>query len=500
MTIGGSLTGLVSSITQPGCNCGYGYDDNGNIASATINGKWTGYTYDALGQLVQVNDRSDTRSGENGTTWKYTYDLGGNILQKQRFAYKDTTTPLETVTYEYGDANWRDKLTAVNGTPITYDAIGNPLNDGTWTYTWQNGRQLARMQSANVDAKFVYNESGLRVQKIVNGVVTDYVLHGKNVVHMTKGNDELHFFYDAQNRPAVVVYNNVPYAYVKNLQGDVIAILDEAGNVVVGYAYDAWGQPISKNGALAETLGKVQPFRYRGYVFDEETGLYYLRSRYYNAERCRFVNADTYIQQAKHICGFSVYAYASNSPVVREDASGNKDYIYTSQNEYYIENDMGSWEWLNPDCYYVEIDGVRCRCNSQETAILTDWSSIDFDFTTSTLDDLIGKAEQKNYSLQRVWDESIGGELDFKLQMSKDKLYYDSANQVLYNRNEAGNYVWAYYLTLHGGDYLQGILAQGGSIVGSKRLDESWDWQARWNGVEAARRKVRKLWNFHIIM
>ncbi len=82
-----------------------------------------------LGQLVQVNDHSDTRSGSNGTTWKYTYDLGGNILKKERFAYADTTTPLETVTYTYGDANWRDKLTAVNGNAIRYDAIGNPLSD-----------------------------------------------------------------------------------------------------------------------------------------------------------------------------------------------------------------------------------------------------------------------------------------------------------------------------------------------------------------------------------
>ena len=217
----GSVTNLVSSITQPGCNCGYGYDDNGNIASATLNGKWTGYTYDALGQLVQVNDHSDTRSGENGTTWKYTYDLGGNILKKERFAYADTTNPLETVTYTYGDANWRDKLTAVNGSTIRYDAIGNPLNDGTWTYTWQNGRQLQKMQKAGVTAEFVYNADGLRVQKTVNGVATKYTLHGKNIVHMTSGTDELHFFYDAQNRPAVVVYNGVPYAYVKSLQGDV---------------------------------------------------------------------------------------------------------------------------------------------------------------------------------------------------------------------------------------------------------------------------------------
>ena len=220
----GSVTKLVSSITQPGCNCGYGYDDNGNIASATLNGKWTGYTYDALGQLVQVNDHSDTRSGSNGTTWKYTYDLGGNILKKERFAYADTTTPLETVTYTYGDANWRDKLTAVNGNAIRYDAIGNPLSDGTWTYTWQNGRQLQKMQKSGVTA-VVYNADGLRVQKAVNGVATKYTLHGKNVVHMTSGEDEMHFFYDAQNRPAVVVYNGVPYAYVKSLPGDIVALL-----------------------------------------------------------------------------------------------------------------------------------------------------------------------------------------------------------------------------------------------------------------------------------
>ena len=317
----GSVTNLVSSITQPGCNCGYGYDDNGNIASATLNGKWTGYTYDALGQLIQVNDHSDTRSGENGTTWKYTYDLGGNILKKERFAYADTTTPLETVTYTYGDANWRDKLTAVNGNAIAYDAIGNPLNDGTWTYTWQNGRQLQKMQKSGVTAEFVYNADGLRVQKTVNGVATKYTLHGKNIVHMTSGTDELHFFYDAQNRPAVVVYNGMAYAYVKNLQGDIVAILDENGNAVVSYGYDAWGAPLWCTGELAETLGKVQPFRYRGYVFDEETGLYYLRSRYYNPQWGRFANADALIGAGK-LLSHNLFAYCSNCSVCYTDASG----------------------------------------------------------------------------------------------------------------------------------------------------------------------------------
>lgn len=319
----GSVTNLVSSITQPGCNCGYGYDDNGNIASATLNGKWTGYTYDALGQLIQVNDHSDTRSGENGTTWKYTYDLGGNILKKERFAYADTTTPLETVTYTYGDANWRDKLTAVNGNAIRYDAIGNPLSDGTWTYIWQNGRQLQKMQKAGVTAEFVYNADGLRVQKTVNGVATKYTLHGKNVVHMTSGADELHFFYDAQNRPAVVVYNGTAYAYVKSLQGDIVAILDENGNAVVSYGYDAWGAPLWCTGELAETLGKVQPFRYRGYVYDEETGLYYLRSRFYNSSLCRFIDMDCLIHSG------NTFAYCCNSPASMHDVCGTTgDYAY----------------------------------------------------------------------------------------------------------------------------------------------------------------------------
>ena len=321
----GSVTNLVSSITQPGCNCGYGYDDNGNIASATLNGKWTGYTYDELGQLIQVNDRSDTRSGSDGTTWTYSYDLGGNILQKQRFAYKDTTTPLETVTYEYGDANWRDKLTAVNGSTIRYDAIGNPLSDGTWTYTWQNGRQLQKMQKSGVTAEFVYNADGLRVQKTVNGVATKYTLHGKNIVHMTSGTDELHFFYDAQNKPAVVIFNGIAYAYLYDLQGDVIGLVDNNGTQMVSYTYDAWGKMLSKTGTLASTLGTIQPFRYRGYALDEETELYYNQSRFYNPSIARFITADTtgvLTASLKSLTEKNLFAYCDNNPVMRKDIDG----------------------------------------------------------------------------------------------------------------------------------------------------------------------------------
>ena len=109
--------------------------------------------------------------GQENATWLYTYDQGGNILTKKKYALGVTTgEPLESKVFTYGNANWRDQLTAVNGVPITYDQIGNPLNDGTWTYTWENGRQLKQMQSVDTTAAFVYNENGLRVQKTVNGV------------------------------------------------------------------------------------------------------------------------------------------------------------------------------------------------------------------------------------------------------------------------------------------------------------------------------------------
>ena len=139
---------------------------------------------------------------------------------------------------------------------------------------------------------------------------------------MTQGSNELHFFYDAQNRPAVVVYNGTAYAYVKSLQGDIVAILDENGNTVVSYGYDAWGAPLWCTGELAETLGKVQPFRYRGYVFDEETGLYYLRSRYYNAERCRFVNADALVSTLQQSNKHNLFSYCGNSVISYIDPDG----------------------------------------------------------------------------------------------------------------------------------------------------------------------------------
>ena len=317
----GQTTALVQEITQPGENHSYAYDNVGNIVSAARNGVTTTYAYDALGQLIRVNDPNDG-------TWTYEYDCGGNILNKKQYAYTTGTlgTVQQIVSYAYGDADWKDKLTRFNGVDIAYDAIGNPIQDGVWTYTWENGRQLRRMACDATIAEFVYNADGLRVQKTVNGVATNYTLHGKNIVHMTKGNAELHFWYDAQNRPAIVEFNGTKYGYLYNLQGDVIGLIDSANTEVVRYTYDAWGKPLSVTGSLANTIGYYNPFRYRGYVYDVETGLYYLRSRYYNPRWGRSLSTDYLLAKIGDKYAGNLFAYAHNAPIARADSDGTDSY------------------------------------------------------------------------------------------------------------------------------------------------------------------------------
>ena len=123
----------------------------------------------------------------------------------------------------------------------------------------------------------------------------------------------------------MVTYNGVDYFYVYNLQGDVVALIDANGTQVVEYVYDAWGNPISKTGTLAATLGTLNPFRYRGYVYDEETGLYYLRSRYYNPVWKRFLNSDAVLGVVTKLISHNIFCYCSNGAEVKADADGTKE-------------------------------------------------------------------------------------------------------------------------------------------------------------------------------
>ena len=126
---------------------------------------------------------------------------------------------------------------------------------------------------------------------------------------------------DPNGQPMTIGFNGSEHFYLYNAQGDVVAIANYSGEVVVEYTYDAWGNPLSCTGSLASTLGKKNPFRYRGYVYDEETGLYYLKSRYYDPRVGRFICSDG-ILPSNRMTSSNLFAYCSNNPTALVDPSG----------------------------------------------------------------------------------------------------------------------------------------------------------------------------------
>lgn len=300
---GTATTQLVQQIVMGGYNMfTYWYDEEGRIAgySDLIMGGRE-YTYDALGQLIKETG--------NGATNDMTYDNYGNILSKNG------------ITYTYGDSVWKDKLTAYGDQTITYDAQGNPVSYLGHALTWEKGRQLKSFDNI----QYTYNANGIRTSKTVDGVKHTYMLDGTKILSETWGENTLIPLYDNEDSVCGIFYNNVPYYFYKNLQGDVIAITDPNGSVMAQYTYDAWGVCSIYSDNSGCNLANVNPFRYRGYYYDAEIGLYYVSSRYYDSEIGRFLNSDeiTYLGADSTVLSYNLYTYCENEPTNNEDRSGN---------------------------------------------------------------------------------------------------------------------------------------------------------------------------------
>lgn len=329
----------------------YDYDNNGNIIAEYkqgINGAKTlrySYVYDELNQLTRVNDKV------SNTTYVYEYDGAGNITKKYEYIYTTdeeiTDTPENVILYTY-DEVWKDKLATYDGKEFTYDNIGNPLTFDGASFTW-SGRELTQYEKDGKTISFQYDENGLRHRKIVkeNDVVVeqyDYVWSDGSLISQTYTNyengtvlssDTARFIYDTWGTlQGFILNDSETYLYVKNLQGDIIAIVDEQGRTIVEYSYDAWGnvtfhETSLQNMTKASTLCFVSPFTYRGYCYDYDIELYYLQSRYYSAEIGRFINTDDTqiaVETLGEILGVNLFAYCNNNSVNYVDPSGYKSY------------------------------------------------------------------------------------------------------------------------------------------------------------------------------
>lgn len=331
----------------------YTYYPNGKIETISENNVQTNYyEYDSLGQLVREDNKK--LNGGIGYTIIYTYDSGGNMTRKRTFNYcpSVTTQSLEgssafvaSAPYAYLNS-FSDLLTTYYGTStyFSYDAIGNPVSYLLKTLTWTRGNKLSSVKPYGSDYahSYLYDADGFRTRKTLvsnAGVSTqiNYFWVGNTLKSewAENGSYEIVYDYDAIGRICGFAYSQnggsaTYYKYIRNAQGDVTHIVNNSGSVVAAYTYDTWGRLVSiKNGSGTDitynttSIGYINPIRYRGYYYDNETGFYYLQSRYYDPMIGRFINADSQLNVGEGPLGCNLFAYCGNDPVNFIDTSGS---------------------------------------------------------------------------------------------------------------------------------------------------------------------------------
>ncbi len=313
------------------------YTNSGYISKITRTINTTSYIeefiYDEKNQLIRENNE------QRNYTYQYIYDEFGNLKYKKHYTYYEGNNNLpisSNVEHYIYDSIWKDKIIEINvghedlilTSPdyiltYSYDTIGNVIgiDDSRGTsndvgFEWE-GRNLISYN----DISFTYNFEGVRNSKTVNGVTTKYYLDGYNVLVEETGSNQISYTYDYDGTLLSMNYNGVEYFYITNSLGDITHIIDSNGSIMVKYEYDAYGNTTYQwDSGLG--LDDINPYRYRSYRYDIETGLYYLQSRYYNPETGRFINADGILKSSNTVLGLNMYAYAENNPIMNWDPTG----------------------------------------------------------------------------------------------------------------------------------------------------------------------------------
>ena len=242
-------------------------------------------------------------------------------------------TKIGNTVLEY-DSVVKDKLVKVGGKVVAYDA-NNPLVPTSYDgniYTFE-GRRLAKIQKGGKVIDYTYNDQGLRIKKTVteNGtsLETRFFYDDNKLVAEISPTHRLDFLYDENERLyGFVLDKTAMYFYVRDTLENILGIIDKNGNLVVQYAYNAWGKPESTTGTLATTIGEYNPFRYKGYHFDSDTSMYYCRTRYYVPDWCRWLCADGVgWLDPSSLFEQNLYCYCNNNPVCCIDPSGRFGFL-----------------------------------------------------------------------------------------------------------------------------------------------------------------------------
>ncbi|MEK4063786.1 MULTISPECIES: RHS repeat domain-containing protein [unclassified Paenibacillus] len=277
-----SMKNTKGSSVLSGYN--YSYDHNGNITAVTEvlnNGaaKTTSYGYDALNRLLSIKR-------PNGQSTQYTYDVRGNRLTSSESV--STSLDLSDTSYTYDLQNTLTGLTKNGNTTI-------------FTYYADGLRYLKSTGTTHTQVNYDFNGQVIAEEKLSGSTViqkSSFVRGDRVLVKKDKTAAK-------------------DYYYLYNGHGDVVQIVNTSGTPVNTYSYDEWGNITS------QTEGIQNSFKYAGEIYDEETGLYYLRARYYDPSIGRFLNEDTVEGQIDNPLSQNLYTYVHNNPLINTDPTGH---------------------------------------------------------------------------------------------------------------------------------------------------------------------------------
>lgn len=490
--------GSITEDTTGASMAQYSYYPNGKIKSVTYpklsDGTYlsTSYTYDKLYRLTTVtNKKGDTELSK----FSYTYYNNGNI--------KTVTDATGTNTYYYDSSNRLTKIIRGDGKTITYeyDGRGNrrtlqgetPLTvTGSVYYSYNVWNQLTSVNKDSTSVSFKYDPNGLRLSKSSANGTTNYYynLNGK-VIAESDGSNNLTANYVWGPDRLLMKKDNIgkQYYYLYNGHGDVIQIVDLNGNIVNSYQYDEWGNILSQNETIQNN------FKYTGEILDSETGLYYLRARYYDPTTGRFINKDTNEGDINNPLSLNQFTYVENNPLLYKDPTGHSK---ASDNEFLagLVEGYGN-QWTKTKSEYEKIfaemmaDAVRVAYYKlHKLPIPKDVKYRDIPLAppdvTSKLNTLMSDfdSDYKDYSanpvtkLHTFWGlVETGSRADVKNSVFKKYDYY-IYNAELYRRDDLGNIFFGYAGKVFG--YSDTFLESGAGFYQIYSGTSSWSYYSSW--------------------